>query len=237
MDKLCVFTHPMTPKTTTTALILATFALVGVMTAGASQRVFAQTVTDPLNDGFLDEFLGGDGQTGGTTDSTTTGGTTDGGSITDETERTEETQGQNTSQDETNEQSNSIDQDQTGAINQEIGSGEDSAVASAASSDSASDSESTYKTKYKGNDDSTPSYPGTSTSSSDSASDSFSDVSNTGTLGQNQELNNPTQVNTNNAGDDESRGAVVGFDLGLEEFTQQGSSIPGTGTSVPIIIP
>ncbi|MDQ3909312.1 MAG: hypothetical protein M3232_02775, partial [Thermoproteota archaeon] len=81
------------------------------------------------------------------------------------------------------------------------------------------------------------SYPGSSTSSSDSASDSFSDVSNTGTLGQNQELNNPTQVNTNNAGDDESRGAVVGFDLGFEQFTEQGSSVPGTGTSVPIIIP
>jgi hypothetical protein len=239
MDKLCVFTHPMTPKTTTTALILATFALVGLMTAGASQTVFAQSIPDPLSGPFLDEFLPEDDQTGGTTDSTTTGGTTGGGgSITDETERTEETQGQTTSQDETNEQSNSIDQDQTGAINQEIGSGEDSEVASAASSDSASDSESTYKTKYKGNDGSTPSsYPGSSTSSSDSASDSFSDVSNTGTLGQNQELNNPVQVNTNNAGDDESRGAVVGFDLGFEQFTEQGSSIPGSGTSVPIIIP
>jgi hypothetical protein len=237
MDKSCVFTHPMTPKTTTTALILATFALVGLMTAGASQTVFAQTIPDPT--AVLDEFLPEDDQTGGTTDDATTGGTTGGGgSITDETENTEETQGQNTSQDETNVQSNSIDQDQTGAINQEIGSGDDSEVASAASTDSASDSESTYKTKYKGNDGSTPSsYPGSSTSSSDSASDSFSDVSNTGTLGQNQELNNPTQVNTNNAGDDESRGAVVGFDLGFEQFTEQGSSIPGSGTSVPIIIP
>jgi hypothetical protein len=242
MDKSCVFTHPMTPKTTTTALILATFALVGLMTAGVSQTVFAQTIPDPTDPtAVLDEFLPEDDQTGGTTDDATTGGTTGGGgSITDETENTEETQGQNTSQDETNVQSNSIDQDQTGAINQEIGSGDDSEVASAASSDSASDSESTYKTKYKGKDgygSSSSSYPGSSTSSSDSASDSFSDVSNTGTLGQNQELNDPVQVNTNNAGDDESRGAVVGFDLGFEQFTEQGSSIPGSGTSVPIIIP
>jgi hypothetical protein len=226
----------MTPKTTTTAFILATFALVGVMTAGASQTVFAQTVTDPLDPSFLDEFLGDDGTTDGSTDNTTDG-TTGGGSITDERETTEETQDQATSQDEANEQSNSIDQDQTGAINQEIGSGEDSEVASAATSDSASDSESTYKTKYKGKDGSTPSYPGTSTSTSDSASDSFSDVSNTATLGQNQELNEPTQVNTNNAGDDESRSAVVGFDLGFEQFTQQESAVPGTGTSVPIVIP
>jgi hypothetical protein len=249
MDNSVYLYTQMTPKITTTALVLATFALVGSITAGASQTVFAQTVTDPLSGatdplsgGFLDEFLPVDDQTGGTTDGTTdgttTGSTTGGGSITDEPERTEETQSQTTSQDESNVQSNSIDQDQTGAINQEIGSGDDSEVASAASSDSASDSESTYKTKYKGSDGSTTSsYPGSSTSSSDSASDSFSDVSNTGTLGQNQELNNPTQVNTNNAGDDESRGAVVGFDLGFEQFTEQGSSVPGTGTSVPIIIP
>jgi hypothetical protein len=205
MDKLVYLHTQMTPKTTTaTALIVATFALVGLMTAGVSQTVFAQSVTDPLNGAFLDEFLGEDEQSGGTTDGTTTGSTT-GGSITDESESTDETQSQATSQDETNEQSNSIDQDQTAAINEEIGTGSGSEVASAASSDS--------------------------------ASDSFSDVSNTGTLGQNQELNNPTQVNTNNAGDDESRGAVVGFDLGFEQFTEQGSSIPGSGTSVPIIIP
>ena len=226
----------MTPKTTTTALILATFALVGLMTAGVSQTVFAQSVTDPLSGAFLDEFLEVDEQSGGTPDSTTTGGTT-GGSITDESESTDETQSQTTSQDETNNQSNSIDQDQTGAINQEIGSGEDSEVASAASSDSASDSESTYKTKYKGKDGSTPSsYPGSSTSSSDSASDSDSDVSNNATIGQDQSLDSPVQVNTNNAGDDESRSAVVGFDLGFEQFTEQDSSIPGTGTSVPIIV-
>jgi hypothetical protein len=211
----------MATKSTTTALILATFALVGLMTAGVSQTVFAQSV-DPLGD-----LIGDVGQSDGTTDST---------GITDEAETTEDTQDQATSQDETNEQSNSIDQDQTAAINEEIGTGSGSEVASAASSDSASDSESTYKTKYKGKDGSTPSYPGTSTSSSDSASDSDSDVSNNATLGQDQSLDSPVQVNTNNAGDDESRSAVVGFDLGFEQFTEQDSSIPGTGTSVPIIV-
>ena len=212
----------MATKSTTTALILATFALVGLMTAGVSQTVFAQSV-DPLRDLFSDV-----GQSDGTTDST---------GITDEAETTEDTQDQATSQDETNEQSNSIDQDQTAAINEEIGTGSGSEVASAASSDSASDSESTYKTKYKGKDGSTPSsYPGSSTSSSDSVSDSDSDVSNNGTIGQDQSLDSPVQVNTNNAGDDESRSAVVGFDLGFEQFTEQESSIPGTGTSVPIIV-
>ena len=208
---------------TTTALILATFALVGLMTAGVSQTVFAQSV-DPLS-----ALLGDDMQTDGATDST---------GITDEAETTEDTQDQATSQDETNEQSNSIDQDQTAAINEEIGTGSGSEVASAASSDSASDSESNYKTKYKGKDGygSTPSYPGTSASSSDSASDSDSGVSNNGTIGQDQSLDSPVQVNTNNAGDDESRSAVVGFDLGFEQFTEQDSSIPGTGTSVPIIV-
>src|SRR5215207_6737749 len=213
---------------TTTALILATFALVGIMTAGASQTVFAQTVDDPLTEGFLNEFLG---------DAGTTDGTTDGSGITDEAETTEDTQDQATSQDETNEQSNSIDQDQTAAINEEIGSGSGSEVASAAQSDSASDSESTYKTKYKGKDGSTPSYPGTSTSTSDSASDSNSDVSYNGTIGQDQSLSSPVQVNTNNAGDDESRSAVVGFDLGFEQFTDQDSAVPGVGTSIPIVIP
>jgi hypothetical protein len=207
---------------TTTALILATFALVGLMTAGVSQTVFAQSV-DPLS-----ALIGDDAQTDGTTDTS---------GITDETETTDDTQDQATSQDETNTQSNSIDQDQTAAINEEIGTGSGSEVASAASSDSASDSESTYKTKYKGKDGSTPSsYPGSSTSSSDSASDSDSGVSNNGTIGQDQSLDSPVQVNTNNAGDDESRSAVVGFDLGFEQFTEQDSSIPGTGTSVPLIV-
>jgi clumping factor A len=218
----------MTPKTTTKSLILATFALVGVMTSGAIvPAAFAQTV-DPFTDegGLLDQFLADDGGTDSTTDS---------GSITDGTESTDETQNQATSQDETNNQSNSLDQDQTGAINQEIASGEDSEAASAADSGSESTSESTYKTKSKS--DSTPSYPGTSDSISDSTSDSISDVSNTGTLGQQQELSNPTQVNTNNAGDDESRSATVGFDLGFEQFTEQDSTVPGIGTSVPIVIP
>jgi hypothetical protein len=218
----------MTPKTTTKSLILATFALVGVMTSGAIvPAAFAQTV-DPFTDegGLLDQFLADDGGTDSTTD---------GGSITDGTESTDETQNQATSQDETNNQSNSLDQDQTGAINQEIASGEDSEAASAADSGSESTSESTYKTKSKS--DSTPSYPGTSDSISDSTSDSISDVSNTGTLGQQQELSNPTQVNTNNAGDDESRSATVGFDLGFEQFTEQDSTVPGIGTSVPIVIP
>src|SRR5215217_1092710 len=218
----------MTPKTTTKSLILATFALVGVMTSGAIvPAAFAQTV-DPFTDegGLLDQFLADDGGTDSTTD---------GGSITDGTESTDETQNQATSQDETNNQSNSLDQDQTGAINQEIASGENSESASAADSGSESTSESTYKTKSKS--DSTPSYPGTSDSISDSTSDSISDVSNTGTLGQQQELSNPTQVNTNNAGDDESRSATVGFDLGFEQFTEQDSTVPGIGTSVPIVIP
>jgi len=222
----------MTPKTTTKSLILATFALVGVMTSGAIvPAAFAQTV-DPFTDegGLLDQFLADDGGTDSTTDSTT-----DSGSITDGTESTDETQNQATSQDETNNQSNSLDQDQTGAINQEIASGEDSEAASAADSGSESTSDSTYKTKSKS--DSTPSYPGTSDSISDSTSDSISDVSNTGTLGQQQELSNPTQVNTNNAGDDESRSATVGFDLGFEQFTEQDSTVPGIGTSVPIVIP
>jgi hypothetical protein len=222
----------MTPKTTTKSLILATFALVGVMVSGAIvPAAFAQTV-DPFTDegGLLDQFLADDGGTDSTTDSTT-----DSGSITDGTESTDETQNQATSQDETNNQSNSLDQDQTGAINQEIASGENSEAASAADSGSESTSESTYKTKSKSG--STPSYPGTSDSISDSTSDSISDVSNTGTLGQNQELSNPTQVNTNNAGDDESRSATVGFDLGFEQFTEQDSTVPGIGTSVPIVIP
>jgi ABC-type Na+ efflux pump permease subunit len=218
----------MTPKTTTKSLILATFALVGVMTSGAIvPAAFAQTV-DPFTDegGLLDQFLADNGGNDSTTD---------GGSITDGTESTDETQNQATSQDETNNQSNSLDQDQTGAINQEIASGEDSEAASAADSGSETTSESTYKTKSKSG--STPSYPGTSDSISDSTSDSISDVSNTGTLGQEQELSNPTQVNTNNAGDDESRSATVGFDLGFEQFTEQDSTVPGIGTSVPIVIP
>ena len=224
----------MTPKTTTKSLILATFALVGVMTSGAIvPAAFAQTV-DPFTDegGLLDQFLADDGGTDSTTDGgSVTDSTTDGGSITDGTESTDETQNQATSQDETNNQSNSLDQDQTGAINQEIASGEDSELGSAANSES----ESNYKTQYKSKDGSGSSTP--IPGESIAASDSTSDVSNNGTLGQDQVLSSPVQVNDNQGGNDESRSATVGFDLGFEQFTEQDSTVPGIGTSVPIVIP
>jgi hypothetical protein len=226
----------MTTKTRTTptaALIVATFALVGIMTTGAMvPAAFAQTATDdPLTGtgGLLDQFLEVDGQT----DSNSNGGNSDGGSsISDATETEEETTTQTEDQSESNVQANSIDQDQTAAVNEEIASGEASEVASAAQSDS----ESEYESKYKSKDGrSTSSIPGTSTATSDSDSDS--DVSNNGTIGQVQSLTSPVQVNTNTAGDDESRSAVVGFDLGFEQFSTQDSSVPGVGTSLPIIIP
>jgi hypothetical protein len=213
----------MTPKKSTTALILATFALVGVMTTGAIvPAAFAQTTDDPFTGtgGLLDQFLGGDGLTDGNGA---------GNSITDEAETAEETTEQTLNQSENSDQSNSIDQDQTAAINEEIASGEDSEAASAANSDS----ESTYEAKYKSKHGSTPYIPGTSTSTSDSASDIF----NTGAIEQEQTLSSPVQVNSNEAGDDESRSAVVGFDLGFEQFTEQDSAVPGVGTSVPIVIP
>jgi hypothetical protein len=213
--------------TATTALILATFALVGVMTTGATivPAAFAQAATDdPLAGTDLLDFLG---------DQTATDGNSDGSSsssITDEAETEEETTTQTEDQSETNEQSNSIDQDQTAAINEEIASGEGSEAASAAQSDS----ESTYETKYKSKDGgSTYPIPGNGTSTSDSVSG----VYNTGTIVQDQSLNSPAQVNSNTAGDDESRGAVVGFDLGFEQFSTQDSAVPGTGTSLPIIVP
>ena len=222
-------------KTTTAALILAAFALVGLMTAGVAiaPAAFAQTaVDDPLTGtgGLLEEFLGSD-------DGSTDGNSNGDGGITDEseTERTQTTQTEDQSEDSV--QSNSIDQDQTGAINEEIGSGEGSEVASAAQSDSQSDSESTYESKYKSKDGSTPYPGGTSTSTSDSASDSASNVSNTGTLVQDQTLSSPVQVNTNEGGADESRSAVVGFDLGFEQFTEQDSAVPGVGSNIPIVIP
>jgi hypothetical protein len=225
----------MTTKTRTTptaALIVATFALVGIMTTGAMvPAAFAQTATDdPLTGtgGLLDQFLEVDGQT----DSNSNGGgnSDGGGSISDATETEEETTTQTEDQSEDNVQANSIDQDQTAAVNEEIASGEASEVASAAQSDS----ESEYESKYKSKDGrSTSSIPGTSTATSDSDSD----VSNNGTIGQVQSLTSPVQVNTNTAGDDESRSAVVGFDLGFEQFSTQESSVPGVGTSLPIIIP
>jgi hypothetical protein len=190
----------MTPKTTTTSLILATFALVGLMTTGAIvPTAFAQTA-DPLN------------------------------SITDGPETTRETTEQTLNQSETSDQSNSIDQDLTAAINEEIASGEASEVASAANSDS----ESTYKTKYKSKHGSTTPVPGESTA----VSDSTSDVSNNGTIEQDQRLSSPVQVNRNDFGDDQSRSAVVGFDLGFEQFTEETESAePDIGTRAPIVIP
>jgi hypothetical protein len=203
------------------------------MTTGAMvPAAFAQTATDdPLTGtgGLLDQFLEVDGQTDSNSNG---GGNSDGGSISDATETEEETTTQTEDQSESNVQANSIDQDQTAAVNEEIASGEASEVASAAQSDS----ESEYESKYKSKDGrSTSSIPGTSTATSDSDSDS--DVSNNGTIGQVQSLTSPVQVNTNTAGDDESRSAVVGFDLGFEQFSTQESSVPGVGTSLPIIIP
>jgi hypothetical protein len=192
-----------TTTRTTTALILATFALVGIMTTGAVvPAAFAQTTGTDLLD-----LLG---------DQTATDGNSGGNGITDEAETEEETTTQTEDQSEDNVQSNSIDQDQTGAINQEIGSGSGSEVASAAQSESESDYESKYKSKSKYGS-TVPISGGTSTSTSDSASD----VSNTGGLAQEQSLDSPVQVNTNTAGDDESRSAVVGFDLGFEQFTEE----------------
>jgi hypothetical protein len=215
-----------TTRTTTTALILATFALVGVMTAGAVPAAFAQSA-DPLTDDgglgtLLDQFLEDDGQTGSTSDSN---------GITDGPETTRETTEQTEDQSEQNTQSNSIDQDQTAAINEEIASGSGSEAASAANSES----ESTYKSKYKSKDGrSTSPIPGESTA----ASDSTSDVSNNGTVAQDQTLTSPVQVNDNNFGSDESRSAVVGFDLGFEQFTEQTENArPDIGTDVPITIP
>ena len=189
----------MTPKTTTTVLILATFALVGLMTTGAIlPAAFAQTA-DPLN------------------------------SITDGPETTRETTDQTLNQSESSDQSNSIDQDQTAAMNEEIASGSGSEAGSAANSES----ESTYKTKYKSKDGGSTT-PGESTA----ASDSTSDVYNNGTIEQDQARTSPVQVNDNNFGSDESRSAVVGFDLGFEQFTEQTESArPDIGTDVPIVIP
>ena len=219
-----------TTRTTTTAFILATFALVGIMTAGAVPAAFAQTADDPFTGtgGLLDQFLA-DGA--GADSAGTDGSNSDGNGITDGPETTRETTEQTEDQSEQNTQSNSIDQDQTAAINEEIASGSGSEAASAANSEA----ESTYKTKYKSKDGgSTTPIPGESTA----ASDSTSDVSNNGTIAQDQSLSSPVQVNDNNFGSDESRSAVVGFDLGFEQFTTQTESAePDIGSDVPIVIP
>jgi hypothetical protein len=218
-----------TTRTTTTALILATFALVGVMTAGVVPAAFAQTADDPFtgDGGLLDQFLADSGQT----DGSNSDGNSNGNGITDGPETTRETTEQTEDQSETNEQSNSIDQDQTAAINEEIASGSGSEAASAANSEA----ESTYKAKYKSKDGgSTTPIPSESTA----ASDSTSDVSNNGTVAQDQTLSSPVQVNDNNFGSDESRSAVVGFDLGFEQFTEQTeSAAPDIGTRAPIVVP
>jgi hypothetical protein len=192
---------------TTAALILATFALVGFMTTGAVvPAAFAQSnVNDPLTGpgGLLDQFLAEDSQTGGS-----------GGSngITDGLESTRETTEQTEDQSEQNTQTNAISQEQTANNNHEIASGSGSEVASAANSESDSD----YKIKDKSKDgrSKTP-ILGESTTASYSASG----VSTNGDIEQNQTLDSPTLVNTNDAGTDESRSAVVGFDLGFEQFT------------------
>ena len=223
-------TKTTTRTTTTTAFILATFALVGIMTAGAVPAAFAQTADDPFTGtgGLLDQFLA-DGA--GADSAGTDGSNSDGNGITDGPETTRETTEQTEDQSEQNTQSNSIDQDQTAAINEEIASGSGSEAASAANSES----ESTYKPKYKSEDGgSSSTIPGESTA----ASDSTSDVSNNGTIAQDQSLTSPVQVNDNDFGSDESRSAVVGFDLGFEQFTAETQSAePDIGSSLPIMIP
>jgi hypothetical protein len=224
-------TKTATRTTTTTALIVATFALVGIMTAGVVPAAFAQTVDDPVTGtgGLLDQFLGGDSLTNGNGAGGSDGASSGGNGIRDGPETTRETTEQTEDQSEQNAQSNSIDQDQTAAINEEIASGSGSEAASAANSESESNYETEYKSKNGGS--STP-IPGESTA----ASDSTSDVSNNGTVAQDQVLSNPVQVNDNDFGSDESRSAVVGFDLGFEQFTS--SATPDVGSSsVPIVIP
>ena len=192
---------PKTTRTTTATLIVATFALVGLLATGAIvvPAAFAQTA-DGIRDG---------------------------------PETTRETTEQTEDQSERNTQASSIDQDQTAAINEEIASGEGSELGSAANSES----ESTYETKYKSKDGSGSSIP--IPGESIAASDSASDVSNNGTLVQDQFLTNPVQVNDNQGGNDQSRSAVVDFDVGYEQFTQQTeSSTPDVGSSsLPILIP
>ncbi len=202
-----------TTATRTSALILATFALVGLLTTGVVSvpSAFAQTTTTT---DALDDLLGGEDNGNGETDGT-------------ETETEETTTEQSGDQSETNVQSNGINQEQTAAVNNEMASGSGSEV----SSDAESEAESTYKTKSKSG--STP-IPGTSTSDSTATSD----VSNTGTIEQEQSLSSPVQINDNTFGSDQSRSAVVGFDLGFEQFTEQAeSATPDVGTRVPIVIP
>jgi len=205
---------------TTTALILATFALVGLTTTGAvAPPAFAQEsgIGDPLTGvgGLLDDLLSED-------DSNATDGT-DGTETETETTTTELSGDQS----ETNTQSNSLDQDQTAAINEEIASGEGSDAASSVDSSA----ESNYKTKSK--DGGSSPIPATNTADSTGTSD----VSNTGAIDQDQTLDHPTQVNNNDFGNDESRAAVVGFDFDFENEQQTPEDNGATTTAIPLVIP
>jgi hypothetical protein len=211
----------MTPKTrtTTTALILAAFALVGLTTTGAVvPPAFAQVSSVlPVLDRIFPDGGGG-------------GNATDGADGT-ETETETETTNQSGDQSETNLQTNSLDQDQTAAINEEIASGEGSDVAS----NGESSAEANYKTKSKHDSkyDSTP-IPVTNTADSTGTSE----VSNTGAIDQDQTLNNPTQVNDNDFGSDDSRAAVVGFDLEFEQSLEEHPPAENGGTAtIPLVIP
>ena len=190
-------------STTTAVLILSTFALVGLMTTGVVPKAFAQdgSVSDSLTGQFLDDLLGGN-------DPVTDGNGNGSGSET-ETETTEQEQ----RLDETNTQFNTITNEQTGGINQEIGSGEGSEVGS--DPDSNAESEADSRTKTRSNDGSTP-IPGTSDSNSNSSAGSTSDISNDGTLVQDQTVNNPVQLNANRAGSDRSAEVSTSLDVESE---------------------
>src|SRR5215211_5540441 len=216
---------------TTAALILAAFALVGLMTTGAVvPAAFAQSDTDPGP--LLSEILAEGGQTGSTDGG---GGGTDGDRIAHGPETTRETITQTEDQSERNSQTNALNIEQTANNNAQTGSGDGSEVASASESDSDSeckikdkskddkhkdDKDKSKDDKDKSKDDRYNSrHDGSSPIECNSASESTSAVSTTAVQEQNQTVDRPTLVNTNDAGTDESRSAVVGFDLGFESFT------------------
>ncbi len=189
----------MTQKTTI-ALILATLALVGFTSTGVvATKAFAQPagIGGSFSDvtSLLDEVFGG-------SDVANDGGS---GTQTDETNQAQDLSEHNT-------QANSISQEQTGAINQEIGSGAGSEAGSVAGSDSEADSGSTTRSNDVGSTSTSTS--GTS-NGDDNNSDSTSDISNTGTLGQDHSLNDPVQLNAHSAGDD--RSAEVSTSLKSEQ--------------------
>ena len=226
---------------TTAALILATFALVGILTTGAVvPAASAQLLTGP--GALLDEVLAEGGQTGSTSGS-------DGERITDGPETTRETTTQTEDQSEQNTQTNALNIEQTANNNAQTGSGDGSEVASAANSESDSECKIKDKSKdHKYKDDKDKSKDDRYESRHDgsghpiecnSTSESSSAVSTTAVQEQNQTVDRPTLVNTNDAGTDESRSAVVGFDLGFEQFTEQTESVePDIGSSsLPIMVP